>query len=81
MSIKDLFQEILELRDTYNKDLQVWIEPGRFIVADTGVLLCRITARKQTSKKVFYGTDTGFNHLIRPNLYGAHHEIINLSPC
>jgi diaminopimelate decarboxylase len=45
------------------------------------VLLCRVTARKQTSTKVFYGTDTGFNHLIRPALYGAHHNIVNLTPC
>jgi len=57
------------------------MEPGRFIVANAGYLLCKVTARKQTSQKIFYGTDTGFNHLIRPALYGSHHNIINLSPC
>lgn len=36
-------------------------------------------ARKSTPTHIFYGTDTGFNHLIRPALYGAHHEIVNLS--
>lgn len=49
------------------------------MVADSSVLLCTITATKKTSEKVFYGTDTGFNHLIRPALYGSHHEIINLT--
>lgn len=50
-------------------------------MANSGVLLCRITARKQTAKRIFYGTDTGMNHLIRPALYGSHHNIYNLSPC
>jgi len=55
------------------KSLRLSIEPGRFIVADSATLLCTITARKNTPEMTFYGTDTGFNHLIRPALYGAHH--------
>ena len=57
----------------YDQKLDVWIQPGRFLVANAGVLLCKITARKSTGTHIFYGTDTGFNHLIRPNLYGAYH--------
>jgi diaminopimelate decarboxylase len=48
-------------------------------VADSAVLLCTITASKKTPLKRFYGTDTGFNHLIRPALYQSHHEILNLT--
>jgi diaminopimelate decarboxylase len=54
-------------------------EPGRYIIADSSVLLCKVTATKKTPEKVFIGTDTGFNHLIRPALYGSHHDIINLT--
>ena len=59
--------------------MQIWIEPGRFLVGDSGILLCEITARKQTSERIFYGTNTGFNHLIRPALYGSHHNIFNMA--
>lgn len=48
-------------------------------MADSSVLLCRITSDKKTPEKNFIGTDTGFNHLIRPALYGSHHEIVNIS--
>lgn len=81
MNIAEVYNEIKAIRDFHNKDLEIWIEPGRFIVANAGILLCKVTARKQTSEKVFYGTDTGFNHLIRPALYGSHHNIENLSLC
>lgn len=53
------------------------VEPGRFIVADCGTLLCTVTAYKKTPCKTFLGTDTGFSQLLRPALYGAHHEIYN----
>ena len=43
-------------------------------------MLCKITAKKKTPEKIFYGTDTGFTHLIRPALYGSHHNIYNLTP-
>ena len=61
------------------KDLEVWIEPGRFLVGNSGVLLCKITAKKTTPEKNFYGTDTSFNHLLRPALYNSYHSITNLS--
>lgn len=59
------------------KSIKIVVEPGRFIVADSGALLCTITATKKTPEKIFFGTDTGFTHLIRPALYGSHHEIMN----
>lgn len=59
------------------KPIRIVVEPGRFIVADSGALLCTITATKKTPEKLFIGTDTGFTHLMRPALYGAYHDIIN----
>ena len=55
-------------------------EPGRFLVAESSALVARVNDRKTAgSGRVFVGTDTGFNHLIRPALYGSQHRILNLS--
>jgi diaminopimelate decarboxylase/aspartate kinase len=57
----------------------LWIEPGRFLVAPAGVLLARVTQVKQKGDHAFVGVETGMNSLIRPALYGAWHEIVNLT--
>ncbi|HSR60488.1 MAG TPA: hypothetical protein VLL47_07010, partial [Robiginitalea sp.] len=54
-------------------------EPGKFLVSEAGFFLARVNVVKQTTSTVFAGVDSGFNHLIRPMLYGASHEIENLS--
>lgn len=59
--------------------LQFWLEPGRFFVAESGVILAKVTQCKEKGKVRFIGVDTGMNSLIRPMLYGAYHEIVNLS--
>jgi len=59
--------------------LECWFEPGRYLVAESGTLLVRATAVKDLGRRTFVGTDSGFNHLLRPILYGAYHEIYNLS--
>ena len=56
--------------------LTLMLEPGRSIVAEAGVLLCRVLLTKQNGKKTFVIVNAGMNDLIRPSLYGAHHEII-----
>ena len=56
------------------------LEPGRFLVARSGTLLCRVTAVNQARKYLFVGTDSGFNHLVRPAMYGAYHEIEAVEP-
>lgn len=56
------------------------LEPGRFLVARAGTLLCRVTAVNQARKYLFAGTDSGFNHLIRPAMYGAYHHIEAVAP-
>ncbi|MCP1727961.1 diaminopimelate decarboxylase/aspartate kinase [Natronospira proteinivora] len=58
---------------------QLWIEPGRYLVARAGVLLARVTQTKGKGEARYVGIETGMNSLIRPSLYGAWHEIVNLS--
>ncbi len=59
--------------------LELWMEPGRFLVAEAGVLLARVTQVKEKSGHRFLGLATGMNSLMRPALYGAYHPIVNLS--
>jgi diaminopimelate decarboxylase/aspartate kinase len=60
-------------------DVELWLEPGRYLVADAGVLLARVTQTKEKGERRFVGVATGMNSLIRPALYGAYHEVVNLS--
>jgi diaminopimelate decarboxylase/aspartate kinase len=59
--------------------VELWIEPGRYLVANAGVLLARVTQTKIKSGIRYVGVATGMNSLIRPALYGAHHDIVNLT--
>ncbi len=59
--------------------LKFWMEPGRFFVSECGVILAKVTQRKEKGKVRFVGIETGMNSLIRPALYGAYHEIVNLT--
>ncbi len=58
---------------------QLWMEPGRYLVAEAGVLVSTVTQRKGKGDVQYVGIATGMNSLIRPALYGAHHEIANLT--
>lgn len=60
-------------------DTEIWMEPGRFVVAEAGVLLARVNQTKGKGAVRYVGIATGMNSLIRPALYGAYHEIVNLS--
>ena len=64
---------------TYGRDLELAFEPGKFLVSEAGYFLAKVNALKQTTSTVFAQIDSGFNHLIRPMLYGSHHEIKNIS--
>jgi diaminopimelate decarboxylase/aspartate kinase len=55
------------------------LEPGRYLVAEAGVLLARVNQLKEKGHDHYAGLATGMNSLIRPALYGAYHEIVNLS--
>lgn len=63
----------------YGKELTLAFEPGKFLVSEAGSFLTRVNVVKQTTSTVFAQVDSGFNHLIRPMLYGSQHEIINIS--
>jgi diaminopimelate decarboxylase/aspartate kinase len=62
-----------------NPGFELWLEPGRFLVAQAGVLLARVTQIKRKGEVTYVGVETGMNSLIRPALYGAYHPIVNLS--
>ncbi len=68
-----------EFCTAYGRKLELWFEPGRFLVGNSGVLFARCVTRKTNGHKEFVGLNTGFNHLIRPMFYNAFHEIINVS--
>jgi diaminopimelate decarboxylase/aspartate kinase len=59
--------------------LELWLEPGRYLSAPAGVLLVRVTQLKSKGDVRYIGVATGMNSLIRPALYGAYHEIANLT--
>ncbi|MFW6138314.1 MAG: diaminopimelate decarboxylase [Spirochaetota bacterium] len=61
----------------YGKKLRLVIEPGRYLVAESGFLLALVTAVKEGQKHRFAGVDTGFHHLIRPAMYGSFHRIVH----
>ncbi len=63
----------------YGRELELWFEPGKFLVSEGGVLLVKVNTVKQTMATVFAGVDSGQNHLIRPMFYDAYHHIVNIS--
>ena len=73
-----LSETLTAIKESYPK-YQLWLEPGRFLVAQAGVLLTRVTQTKGKGDMRYVGVGTGMNSLIRPALYGAYHEIVNLT--
>lgn len=61
------------------KKIQVWFEPGKYLVSQCGFLVVKANVIKQTPATVFVGVNSGFNHLIRPMMYEAYHHIENIS--
>lgn len=61
------------------KPLQVWFEPGKFMVSECGYFVTQVNVIKETSAATFVSIDSGFNHLIRPMFYDAYHRIENIS--
>ncbi|WP_289044957.1 diaminopimelate decarboxylase [uncultured Olleya sp.] len=74
-----LSQRFNEFCKEYGKPLTLAFEPGKFLVSEAGQFLVNVNAVKQTTSTVFAQVDSGFNHLIRPMLYGSQHEIRNIS--
>ncbi len=82
-NIEELGQELSERFNEfckeYGRDLELWFEPGKFLVSEAGVFLAKVNVIKQTTATVFAGVDSGLNHLIRPMLYDSYHRIENIS--
>ncbi len=76
---KKLGSRFNEFCQEYGKELTLAFEPGKFLVSEAGYFLAKVNVVKQTTSTVFAGIDSGFNHLIRPMLYGASHQIVNIS--
>jgi len=74
-----LSQRITAFNAGREKPIEVWFEPGKFLVSEAGTLLVRVNLVKQTTATVFAGVDSGMNHLLRPMMYGAYHHIMNAS--
>ncbi|MGC1548056.1 MAG: bifunctional aspartate kinase/diaminopimelate decarboxylase [Rhodanobacter sp.] len=78
LDIAALDRVLREVKAAY-PHYKLWMEPGRYLVADAGVLLTRVTQQKGKGALRYLGVDTGMNSLIRPALYEAWHEIVNLT--
>lgn len=63
----------------YGRELEMWFEPGKFLVSESGTFLATTNVVKTTPATVFAGVNSGLNHLIRPMMYDAYHEIFNVS--
>jgi diaminopimelate decarboxylase len=76
---KKLSKRFNDFCTEYGKELTLIFEPGKFLVSEAGFFLAKVNVVKQTTSTVFAGVDSGFNHLIRPMLYGSQHHIENIS--
>ncbi len=76
-----LAQKVKEAFDAHPvaKDLQIWFEPGKYLVSECGYFITQVNVIKETSATTFVGINSGFNHLIRPMFYDAYHRIKNIS--
>ncbi len=72
-----LSERFLEFCGEYGRELELWFEPGKFLVSESGTLLTSVTLVKPTPSCVFLGTDSGMHQLLRPMLYDAWHTIVN----
>ena len=74
-----LTNAFLDFSKKYGRELQLWIEPGKFLVSESGTFLTTANVVKTDPIKTFVGVNSGLNHLGRPMMYGAYHDIFNAS--
>lgn len=72
-------EALADFKGKTGRSLELYLEPGKYLVSGSTVLLSSITTIKEKGGKTFVGIDTGFNHLVRPAMYGAYHHIVNVS--
>ncbi|MCC7297971.1 MAG: diaminopimelate decarboxylase [Bacteroidia bacterium] len=76
---KRIATAFLEFCKSYGRELELWFEPGKYLVSESGHLLVKANVIKQTTSTVFIGVNSGQNHLIRPMFYDAYHHIVNVT--
>lgn len=74
-----LTEAVREFEQEYSRPLEIWFEPGKYLVSESGYFIVKANVVKQTTATVFVGVNSGFNHLIRPMFYEAYHRITNIS--
>ncbi|CAN5577517.1 diaminopimelate decarboxylase [soil metagenome] len=74
--VSEVFQNFCQ---QYGRDLELWFEPGKFLVSESGHLLVKTNIVKENPTRTFAAVDSGLNHLIRPMMYDAYHDIKNIS--
>jgi diaminopimelate decarboxylase/aspartate kinase len=77
LDLAELGQRLAEVKRAH-PDRALWLEPGRYLVAEAGVLLATVTQVKRKGDLVYVGVDAGMHTLLRPTLYGAHHPVVAL---
>jgi diaminopimelate decarboxylase len=82
----DLFEVGEKLREAYaqftqdyGKEVELWFEPGKYLVSECGYFFMTVNVIKPTPSAVFVGVDSGLNHFIRPMMYGGYHDLLNVS--
>jgi diaminopimelate decarboxylase len=76
---KKLAEAFLKFEKESGRTMEIWFEPGKFLVSEAGYFIVKANVVKQTTATVFAGVNSGFNHLIRPMFYEAYHRIENIS--
>ncbi|MFA0962189.1 diaminopimelate decarboxylase [Roseivirga sp. BDSF3-8] len=76
---KRLSETIANFSKEYGRKLEVWFEPGKFLVSEAGYFLVKTNVIKTTPATVFAGVDSGMNHLLRPMMYDSYHDMVNIS--
>lgn len=76
---KEISARFNKFCEQYGRPLQLWFEPGKFLVSESGYLMVETTVVKEDPAFTFVHVDSGLNHLIRPMMYGSYHHILNAS--
>ncbi|WP_262915380.1 diaminopimelate decarboxylase family protein [Niabella ginsengisoli] len=81
INIEELAEKVLQTFESneLTKHLQIWFEPGKFLVSECGYFVTKVNVLKETSATTFAGINSGFNHLIRPMFYDSYHRIENIT--
>ena len=74
-----LKEKLAEYKTESGNELEIWFEPGKYLVSESGVFIAQANVIKPTPATVFVGINSGFNHLIRPMFYNSYHHIENIS--